>query len=80
MRDVKATRRNLVLRVGVALSSLVALGASHCEAVGKAPQPPGETSWASFRNGNEQRGVAGSSLPEQLELLWEYKTEFSPAT
>lgn len=27
-------------------------------------------SWASFRNGNAQRGVAGSSLPEKLSVLW----------
>ena len=31
---------------------------------------PGPTSWASFRNGNTQRGVAGSKLPDKLELLW----------
>ncbi len=28
------------------------------------------TSWASFRNGNAQQGVAGSSLPEKLSVLW----------
>lgn len=37
---------------------------------------PDKTSWASFRNGPQQRGVAGSKLPDKLELLWEYKTEF----
>lgn len=31
---------------------------------------PGKSSWASFRNGNQQLGVAGSKLPEKLELLW----------
>tara|TARA_R110002111_G_scaffold247140_2_gene310029 strand:- start:24494 stop:25717 length:1224 start_codon:yes stop_codon:yes gene_type:complete len=28
--------------------------------------------WASFRNGNLQQGVAGTTLPAELELLWEY--------
>lgn len=40
------------------------------------PTPPTKTSWASFRNGHEQRGIAGSPLPDKLELLWEYPTEF----
>ena len=31
---------------------------------------PGPTSWASFRNGLEQRGVAGGTLPEKLNLKW----------
>ncbi|MDC0273250.1 PQQ-binding-like beta-propeller repeat protein [Planctomycetaceae bacterium] len=37
---------------------------------------PSKTSWASFRNGEQQRGVAGSKLPDKLELLWTYDTEF----
>lgn len=36
--------------------------------------PPGPKSWASFRNGPLQQGVAGSGLPEKLELLWKKKT------
>ncbi len=35
---------------------------------------PGPTSWASFRNGNQQLGVAKSKLPEKLELLWKVPT------
>ena len=31
---------------------------------------PGPNSWASFRNGNQQLGVAKSKLPKKLELLW----------
>ena len=30
----------------------------------------GETAWASFRNGNQLRGIATSTLPAKLELLW----------
>ncbi|MEZ6046659.1 MAG: PQQ-binding-like beta-propeller repeat protein [Planctomycetaceae bacterium] len=33
-------------------------------------EAPSETSWASFRNGDLQQGVAGSSLPDELEELW----------
>jgi outer membrane protein assembly factor BamB len=32
------------------------------------------TSWPSFRNGDQQLGVAGSTLPEKPELLWKYPT------
>ena len=32
---------------------------------------PTETSWASFRNGPAQRGIAGSTLSEKPELKWE---------
>ncbi len=34
--------------------------------------PPDPTSWATFRNGNQQLGIAGSTLPDQPELLWDY--------
>lgn len=30
----------------------------------------GPSAWPSFRNGNQLRGIAGSSLPDSLELLW----------
>lgn len=40
---------------------------------------PDRTSWASFRNGPQQRGVAGSTLPQKLELLWDYETEYGVA-
>ena len=36
--------------------------------------PPGPESWPSFRNGNAQLGVAKTTLPKDLELLWTYKT------
>jgi len=39
------------------------------------PDDPGKTSWASFRNGLLQQGVAGSKLPDKLELLWKKKTQ-----
>lgn len=33
-----------------------------------------KTGWASFRNDDQQRGVATSDLPEKLELLWKFPT------
>lgn len=35
---------------------------------------PTKTSWSSFRNGHAQLGIAGSELPDKLELLWKKKT------
>lgn len=32
-----------------------------------------KNSWASFRNGHEQRGVADQPLPKKLELLWKHE-------
>ncbi|MDA1017426.1 MAG: PQQ-binding-like beta-propeller repeat protein, partial [Planctomycetota bacterium] len=37
--------------------------------------PPGKTSWISFRNGNQQLGIATSPLPEKLELLWKVPSQ-----
>ena len=45
------------------------------ENTGKKLAAPTKTSWASFRNGPTQRGIAGSSLPDKLELLWKKRTE-----
>lgn len=32
--------------------------------------PPGPESWPSFRNGNQQLGVATTKLPDRLDKLW----------
>lgn len=37
--------------------------------------PTAGDNWASFRNGNDLRGVATSSLPEKLEQLWTIDTK-----
>jgi outer membrane protein assembly factor BamB len=52
---------------GLAMGSLLSAAAIAAHAT-KAP----DTSWPSFRNGNEQRGVAGSTLPADLRPspLW----------
>ncbi len=62
------------MRTGlIAFSTLMLCGAAVLAAE---PTPPTRTSWVSFRNGLDQRGIAGSTLPEKLELLWEVRTEF----
>ena len=33
-----------------------------------------ETSWPNFRNGADLRGISRSSLPEDIDLLWEVRT------
>ena len=35
---------------------------------------PDPKSWATFRNGPEQRGIAASTLPVKLQLLWTHKS------
>ncbi|MGD9853991.1 MAG: PQQ-binding-like beta-propeller repeat protein [Planctomycetaceae bacterium] len=45
------------------------------EAAHNAPNHEGAVereSWTSFRNGPQQLGIAHTTLPEQLELLWEH--------
>ena len=61
------------------LETLSISNASSSDVVAQTPdtlKKPTQTSWASFRHGPQQRGVAGSNLTHDLELLWEYPTEF----
>ena len=37
--------------------------------------PVPATAWASFRNGNTQRGIATCTFTDKPELLWEFPTE-----
>lgn len=37
---------------------------------------PDKTSWASFRNGDAQLGVAGGDLPAELQLLWKLQDPY----
>jgi outer membrane protein assembly factor BamB len=45
------------------------------ETTPKKPKAPGPASWPSFRNGDQQLGVATSKLPNKLEVLWKVKTQ-----
>lgn len=45
-------------------------GLAHVASAAKQPAETGATAWPSFRNGNQLQGIAGSSLPKSLELLW----------
>jgi outer membrane protein assembly factor BamB len=38
------------------------------------PSPPGPASWATFRNGYGQLGIATTTLPEDPQPLWRLKT------
>lgn len=49
--------------------ALALAGASHSWTWAGA-EPPKDDSWASFRNGPQQLGVARSKLPEKPQLLW----------
>jgi outer membrane protein assembly factor BamB len=64
------------LLLGVSLLSISRGSAAPVESKAPALKKPDRTSWASFRYGPQQRGVAGSSLPRKLELLWSVETEF----
>lgn len=37
---------------------------------------PGQTSWATFRNGHDQRGIAGITLSAPLTLKWKVTVEY----
>ena len=43
------------------------------EKAGAKLQPPGPESWPTFRNGNQQLGVATTKLPEKIEKLWSHE-------
>lgn len=68
--------RYLVICLIVSLVSFTGGTSSRADETPPEVTKPSKTSWSSFRNGAQQRGVAGSTLPEKLELLWTYSTEF----
>jgi outer membrane protein assembly factor BamB len=64
------------LRLIALLCAAVAVGGgTSANAADAKPAPTTKKSWASFRNGLLQQGIAGSKLPEKLELLWKKPTE-----
>ena len=44
------------------------------ESVTVVPSPVGPESWATFRNGNRQLGIAKTTLSEKPDVLWEFST------
>jgi len=58
----------------VAATSEVAVDSAAESAATSAPSPAPGASWPNFRNGTDLRGIAGTTLPDQLELLWELET------
>ncbi|MDA0808553.1 MAG: PQQ-binding-like beta-propeller repeat protein [Planctomycetota bacterium] len=65
--DRLGRREFVALTAGLAAAGLVNATGTGAEV---AQNETGETAWASFRNGNQLRGIATSPLPEKLELLW----------
>lgn len=65
--DRLSRREFVALTAGLAAAGLVNATGTGAEV---AQDETGETAWASFRNGNQLRGIATSPLPEKLELLW----------
>ena len=65
------TTRRAFLKTSAAAIGLLALPSFSQAAL---PEPS-HSSWPSFRNGNELRGIAGSALPEKLELLWKIEVD-----
>jgi len=70
-RTVRAAAALLVAAVaGLAVSNNAPAGNTDATKVAS----PTKTSWVSFRNGHAQLGIAGSDLPEKLDVLWKRKT------
>jgi outer membrane protein assembly factor BamB len=44
------------------------------ESITVVPSPVGPESWATFRNGNRQLGIAKTTLSENPDVLWEFST------
>ena len=44
------------------------------ESVAVVPSPVGPESWATFRNGNRQLGIAKTTLSENPDVLWDFST------
>lgn len=67
-------RREFVsFTAGLAVAGIVGsagLVESASQVASAAPGEAGETSWSSFRNGNQLKGIATSPLPAKLKLLW----------
>src|SRR5438132_8050535 len=60
-----------IFNLQFAILFLLLLSASRLSAAPPASlEPPGSESWPTFRNGNQQLGVAKTKLPAKLERLW----------
>jgi outer membrane protein assembly factor BamB len=65
---IKGQREHGKSCVAFSFILLLASGASGADPVKLVA--PGPESWATFRNGSQQRGVATTKLPAKLQLLW----------
>jgi outer membrane protein assembly factor BamB len=51
-----------------------AVAAAPAPSVTVVPSPPGPESWATFRNGYGQLGIAATTLPDDPQPIWQLKT------
>lgn len=68
MEQTTISRRTALAALGV-LGATATLGGGAAFIHAAVPRIT-ETSWTSFRNGPSQRGLATSTLPKELKLLW----------
>ncbi len=74
----EVNRRQFLKQTGVASAGIAASltgtgllpGLAQTASAAKQPAEAGASAWASFRNGNQLQGIASSTLPKSLELLW----------
>ena len=69
--SLASSRLNVTVALTVASCLIVRSMSLFAESNGAEPKPVSPTSWSSFRHDLAQTGVATSSLPDKLELLWE---------
>lgn len=68
----RASRWDAAKRWGATIAMALACAATAwAEEVPKSPAPT-PASWWAFRNSNQQLGIATSTLPERLEVLWKH--------
>lgn len=66
-RCFQGTQLRWLSMAALLLAAIVSTGVVESS---RANDPVTSSSWPSFRNGNQLRGLATSTLPEKLEVLW----------
>ncbi|HET6325665.1 MAG TPA: PQQ-binding-like beta-propeller repeat protein [Planctomycetaceae bacterium] len=73
-RSSQARKESLVLASAVDSPAQDKVAAAPIANTVVVPSPPGPESWATFRNGYGQLGIATTTLPEEPQELWHLKT------
>jgi len=76
MHSLTTRRRSILAVLAIAVTTPGTLfNESHAAEVPAKVTPPTESSWASFRNGPQQRGIAKTKLSADPQLKWELKSK-----